>query len=599
MALQPVGKFLHVKQDTWLANSCIVFPVQEALEPAVAELACQPTLVLSGDAYSDHLLSHVCAAVRALVLHQATHAFVVLTQVFDRLVLVVHGGGAEVDRVMDTQLSACAETHLFFSHAIDAAVRHAEYFPVNWHLNACYCSHVCDGTVTQPTATPSGSGVGVLHGTAFTVFTRPAGPAPSVTGFVAVLDATGCVFALQRCSVSPLVAPFYIKLSVHAHDILMPDQLTDAAAIELEHTLHTFKRMTDTFYMSAPAPFALTADLAPPAPAATLSVGAVDLASATFLSGMDLSPLWPAAHQALSTLAMCNNLQQWLDHQQHDSAAQAGAPFRLQDATHAARAARTKVLIQALVELKADVWREEGGWEANRALLQMHLSGSAVSAMAECHSLIFDLLLLGVDVSDVPPTCHPAHVLTDAHSDCFLTVHLLMHWRQTLQRFVEVAASSHLDSMRAMAAQCAAFRVGLLVQSKHAVPAVKCAHKVVDGHHCFFVNVSEEAMQCKPTLQQQRAEERNFVVAYFIRQALFLLAPLLNPSNGMEACCALIGSYMGALKPNSLFNLSKAYDKVQGDARTLRQKAAASRACGLPPTAGEGARRSKKRALGK
>jgi hypothetical protein len=596
MALQPVGKYLHVKQDSWLANSCIVFPVQEMLEPAVAELALQPALPLWGDAYSDQLLHHVCAAIRALGGHNATDAFVVMTQVFDRLVLVLHGGGSEVDRVVDTQLSACTDTHLFFSHAIDAAVRHAEYFPVNFRLFACYCQHVCDGTVTLPVGMPAGAGFPAFHRSSLTLVTRPAGPAPSVTGFVAVIDARGCVFALHRCSLSPLVAPLYIKLYEHAHDLLVPDQLTTAAAGELAQVLHSLTRMTDPLYNgdTAMASAALPGLPVPPS----------DVSAATFLSGMDLSPLWPAVHQALSTLAMCTSLQQWLEHQQqqqHDATGQTAAPFRLQDASQAVRAARTRVLIQAMVELKDEVWREDGGWEANRASLALQLS-SPVCAMAECHSLVFDLLLLGADVSDVPPTCHPAHLLTDAyHSDCFLTVHLLMHWRQTLQRFVEVAARSHLDSMRAVAAQCAVFRVGLLVQPRGAVPVVKCAHRVVDRHHCFFVNVSDEAMQCKPTLQQQRAEERNFVVAYFIRQALFLLAPLLNPGNGMEACCALIGSYMGALKPNSLFNLSKAYDKVQGDARTLRQKAAASRACVLPPPlGGEAARRtrSKKRARG-
>jgi hypothetical protein len=188
--------------------------------------------------------------------------------------------------------------------------------------------------------------------------------------------------------------------------------------------------------------------------------------------------------------------------------------------------------------------------------------------------IVFDLLLNNMSLHELPSYFHPLHLLDDAEGVGFYTMLYLLQWRNTLTRLIEVVGERSREFGEGAAASLATFRTGLLVQPGEGV-VVKSVHRIVDSTHCFFINLGNRDMfelGGRNCLQQQRAEDRNVVVAYFFGEALKLLTPLIQSDNCAHVAAVLTEGYMASLKPKCMTNLGKVYERTQHLVRRIRQE---------------------------
>lgn len=560
--MQAVGQYLLVKADAWTSTR-IVFPVQETLHPQLARHTRQLEHC-SGEPLRQKLLFLVA---QALCFYKHVHApeiFIVGTCVSGRLILVCTCGVAGVEeRVHEVGGSDDdANASVYLRDAVDMCMRSMEAFGIP--VYACFTTEPLAGVACWTLAAAGGGGTLIQTLPTLAVYARPVTqPQP----YLPLLDQSGCVFALEPVQLSPLFVPLYVKVQDHAlvKDVY-PVQCLPEAVTDLQRVLQGLTQSQNSWTVNFmdfpgdwPAPsFTTTAPLPLPMLPAIVHSSEVVHASA------DLCTVAQLLIPALISYASAPSLEDW--RQQFDTSQLNLADLRQQ---------RQRLLVRSYIEVKDEELKEAGALTEYKLTLLQDLShDNTLAHMTHMDGVVFDLLLLDVALDAVPALYHPAKFLFDARVEGFTTVLLMMHWRQTLARFIAVGMETlESDALRQAMERFRHFRVGLIVQPVQ-VAVVKSAFRSVQGQPCFFINVSETAMQCKPTLQQQKAESRNFFVGYFITQALVQLVPLLceQGEDACHVCASLFGSYHGQMKPNSLNNLTKLYEKLQGTARSIRLK---------------------------
>jgi hypothetical protein len=186
------------------------------------------------------------------------------------------------------------------------------------------------------------------------------------------------------------------------------------------------------------------------------------------------------------------------------------------------------------------------------------------------------MLLQGVSLEDVPPEWNPSSFYT-AGDGGFLTVLYILQWRSTMHRFIELARLATLDAEGTVLPALSTFRVGIM----HSTTTAQSAHRVSPkGVHIFFFNPARESMnlcvedgaeerkwEVAGSLQTQCAKVRDSVVAFFVAQAVALLAPLLQPVNASAAAAKLLGMYMGALQDKDLRHTYKDWQRMVRELR--------------------------------
>lgn len=563
--MNAVGEYLLVKADPWTSTR-IVFPVQETLQPQLQRHTRQREHC-SGDALRQKLLVLVTQALFFYKQAGAAEIFIVGTCVDDRLVLVCTSGAAGVPEQVhelagkDDDSMAC----MYLRRAVEVAISSMEQFTIP--VFSCFTTETLAGVACWTMPAASGPGTLVQTLATLAVYARPSTAYPQV--HLPLLDSSGCVFAFESVQLSPLFAQLYVKLFDHA---LVNDGMntlcTADAVADVQRVLNGLTQSHNSWttqFLEFPPDFSMASFTTIPPALPALPVAPMHDGETVHLHG-DLSTLSQVLTPALISYASTSTLDEW--RQQYDT-----SPLVLADM----RQQRQRLVVRAYIEVKDEELKEAGMTAAALAehkLAMLHALAHERLTWAQMDGLVFDLLLLDVQLANVPAMYHPGQFLSDTRGEAFTTVMLLMYWRQTLARFIAVGVETlESDTLTARMEQYRHFRVGLIVQSAQ-VATVKSAFRMVQGLPCFFINVSESAMRCRPTLQQQKAENRNFFVGYFITQALVQLVPLLcqTGEDACVVCASLFGSYHGQMKPNSLNNLTKLYEKLQGTARSIRHK---------------------------
>lgn len=238
----------------------------------------------------------------------------------------------------------------------------------------------------------------------------------------------------------------------------------------------------------------------------------------------------------------------------------------------------------------------------------------------ECDGFIFDVLLRGSPVptlASLPPEWHPSTYFTAGDAG-FLSILYLLQWRSTVQRFLELAveanfasATTHQPLLRTLLAH---FRVGVLWESAGPAPsfAPTCSEVRVtaeEQQHIFFFNPSRESMMLRPlvnastsadwlvvgSLQTQYAKERDSVVAFFMAQALALVARVVRscspaaPASALPSIeSVLVGMYIGSQQDVDLKHTYKQWQRVVREFRQTipsRKRRPATAPAPVPPLA--------------
>ena len=559
--MHPVGEYLLVKADAW-TNTRIIFPVQETLQPQLQRHTRQREHC-SGDALKQKMLFLVA---QALFLYKELHApeiFIVGTCVDDRLVLVCTSGVPGVQEQVHELAGGNDDLHasLYLRSALEECLTSMECFTIP--VFACFTAEPLAGVSCWTLPAPFGAGTCIHTLSTLAIYARP-GTTPQ--SHLPLLDSSGCVFALEPVQLSPLFAHLYVKLFDHElvkH--VYPAACSTAAVADLQRVIHGLTQSHNSWtinFLEFPSALPTLPPLQP-LPASFLpgqvESGEVQGMAETVHASGELSTLAQVLTPALISYASTATVQEW--RQQFDT-----SPLMLADM----RQQHQRLLVRTYIEVKDEELKQAGVTGtalAEYKVAMLHALSQENTALTHMDGLVFDLLLLDVQPANVPALYHPAQFLSVAR-DGFTTMMLVMCWRQTLARLIAVGVETlETDALRQLISQYRHFRVGLIVQAPH-VATVKSAFRMVQEQPCFFINVTETVMPCKPTLQQQKAESRNLFLSYFFEQALTQLSSLL----GDNVSASLAGKYFGLQKPNSLNNLEKLFENLQGTARSIRSK---------------------------
>lgn len=583
--MQPVGQYLLVKDDAW-SSSRIVFPIQETLQLQLLRRTRQREHC-SGEELKQKLLLLVAQALVFYKQQLVPVLYIVGTCVDDRLVLVCTGGVPGVPEQVHEVAGAGDDVNasLYLRRAVDVCMTSMETFTIP--VFACCTTESLTGVPCWTLPFAAGLGTLVKSLSTLAVYARP-GTLPQP--YLPLLDDSGCVFSFAAVQLSPLFSQLYVKLYDHAlvTDVY-PVHCSALATEELQRVLNGLSQTQNSWTCNfislsewdttvfnptgvpEPQPLALSD---------SRSDGAGVVSAETIHASSDLSTLAQILTPALVSYASTASLEEW--RQQYDT-----LPLVLSDM----RQQRHRLVVRAYIEVKDEELHEASPTAvAEHKLTMLHALAHEATALTYMDGLVFDWLLMDVQPANVPARFHPSHFLSDPRGDGFTTIMLLMCWRQTLARFIAVGMETlESDALKQSMVNFRHFRVGLIVQAPH-LSVLKSTFRMVQGQPCFFINATETAMRGKPTLQQQKAESRNFFVGYFITQALVQLVPLLcqQGEDACQVCASLFGSYHGQMKPNSENNLTKLYEKLQGTARTIRQKLTRT---GEPAGGGGGGRR--------
>jgi hypothetical protein len=452
--------------------------------------------------------------------------------------------------VYETGLLPSYELASVFSKVCQFVLHAAEV--ATQHVFAGMCMDVFAGVACPPPPQPAGSGTLVHQKSVISVRVRAF--TPTLEGYLAVLDGTGRVVLCVRAALSPLFHHVYLAVSaagVHA----FTRQLVPAALDEVAHAVRALEHMSTAGFHGLALP-----------PLPQLSEGA--LYPTLFYSCLDTPSLFAAGASVLRACVASPTVGEWVASME-SAASQAVLP--LSPVCIGYWLAKCRHLTLGLPSAESvtlvEQWRQAAHAAAPNALV------------GEMEGLVFDLVLEDTTLDQVPPYLHPTTFCDDVQGAGYLTVLYLLQWRQTLRRLVEVAQerAAELDLLdpALLTRLCTTMRVGILSQGERC-KVVKSMHRDLGGgQHTFLINLDHHVLfqlTCKSTLQQQRAEDRNVVVAYFIGEALKLLGPLLCPRESTHAVATLSQGYFGALKPKALTNLAKVYERMQGVVRKFRQE---------------------------
>lgn len=537
--------YLSCKPDPWRSTGCILTPHPDALNTDVPLLGTQ---AWSGED-PQVVLVNTLTTVFQHHAHKVKVMLLVLTVVHHRLVIVTgtdlraEEAGVEMFETGLTQYAECAH---HFQRAYQLLVSGSESTSVQ--VFAAFCPDVSVGSASFPVVYPAGPGLTIHHRSHVSVRVRNwVTPLP---GFIPIVDLNGCILKCVAASLSPLFHHVYLSVATTGATL----------AGDVEHEISAVVRSLESM---SQAGFAHV----PPTP--LLLPGSDSTAeSSHFFSCVDPPSLLGDASGLLRALVSAPSLAEWVAQVEMDAAQ--GAHMSLVSAGYWVAKVRHLTLgVRCHTEAFDLVQRYRGALN--------HTS----HVVTELEGLVFDLMCQGLTLDAVPPYFHPSTFCDDVHGAGYLTMLYLLQWRQTLQRFIEVAQERSLEFTEmspGLLSSLTHFRVGVIVQGPHCTP-VKSMHRVLPGEqHSFLINLSGHDvlnMHSKSTLQQQRAEDRNVVVAFFIGQALQLLGPLLCPSNSAHGSAILTEGYFAALKPKSLSNLAKMYERMQGMARKFRQEVCA------------------------
>ena len=223
----------------------------------------------------------------------------------------------------------------------------------------------------------------------------------------------------------------------------------------------------------------------------------------------------------------------------------------------------------------------------------------------ECDGFIFDVLFQAgpatlhdfATVASLPNEWNPREFYASGDTG-FLSMLYLLQWRSTLQRLLELVLVAELPGMRLFIDSLMNnFRVGIVWQTESRsgeLPTYSTLRVLHDPsgvaakeQYLFLFNPSRLAMVLKPyntgnlgaivpptwvvtgSLQTQCAKQRDSVVAFFVAQAVSLIAQVCNahvPNPSLES--VLIGMYLGTLQEVDLKHTYKHWQRV---IRELRQ----------------------------
>jgi hypothetical protein len=234
------------------------------------------------------------------------------------------------------------------------------------------------------------------------------------------------------------------------------------------------------------------------------------------------------------------------------------------------------------------------GRDIQQRLLPQHELAARVATDAgtlqELSGLVFDVVLQQCSLAEVPPEWNPNLFFTLPDIG-FLTVLYMLQWRNSVERFIEMAKLAAMDNTAPLIAQLDTFRVGILWQGRHA-PLTQSLHRQLQcGTHLFAFNAGRDAFSVKPgsthnmadflvvgALQTQSAKQRDTVTSFFLSQALHLVSGVLaggmNTERHAHVMSLLLGIYMSNLHA---YDLRHDYRNNQATARDLRQLLPVSR----------------------
>lgn len=527
------------KPDPWRATGCILTPCVDAI---MSRVPPSPPFPMCSPLNMQHYMLEVLTpAWHSGVVSGATTLTLVLTAVHNRLIILVGTNSYQADWIVETSVLVYAQANVDFH----AAYRYLAAAPecCTTQVFAACCLDVSVGSASYPSVQPAGVGA-TVHAKVY-IQVRVRAWTPAVTGLVPVVSARGAVVKCLPAYLSPLFQHVYLLVSADGVDVW--DNLKADVAAECGSVVHALEGMSASGF----------AGLTPPP--MTLHVPA-DVPSIV-LSLYDSPSLFESGVAVLQSLVSSATLSDWFMRMETQPTCRtsvvcvgywmAKSRHLTLGVNHAAASAQ-----------QVAVWRD--------MLMHRHL------LMAEMEGLVFDLCMQGHTLDSLPPYFHPATFCDDPQGAGYLTMLYLLQWRQTLKRFLEVAHERvhELPGASQMLPLLAHFRVGILVQAPGVTPC-KSTHRMCANEHSFFINLSGHDvlnMHSKSTLQQQRAEDRNVVVAYFMGQALNLLGDVLCPGDAKRAVAVLTEGYFAALKPKSMLNLAKLYERMQGMARKFRQE---------------------------
>jgi len=246
----------------------------------------------------------------------------------------------------------------------------------------------------------------------------------------------------------------------------------------------------------------------------------------------------------------------------------------------------------------------------------------------ECDGFIFDVLLRGSPMptlASLPPEWHPSTYFTAGDAG-FLSILYLLQWRSTVQRFLELAVEANFESgasattttsQSLLRSLLSHFRVGVLWESAPPddpsfVPTCSEVRVAEEQQHIFFFNPSRESMMLRPlvnnasacapaewlvvgSLQTQYAKERDSVVAFFMAQALALVARVVrsclpavaSASASPSVESVLVGMYIGSQQDVDLKHTYKQWQRVVREFRqtipSRKRRPASASASPVPP----------------
>ena len=540
--------YIDLRQDAWCKTRFILYPVSHTVLRTVAPLPYVP--YITNEEAQDVLIEAVAAVMHAACMNHAEYVTLVLTAVHDTTVLLcgsnlppgigtltpppgglVEGSASGTHAIVNLNFRpSCNHLASLFHAAVSFVLATCESRAVQlMNCYATYCTDLFHASVCIALPSPMQPGVLLTVIDNVQVCVRSGHVLPDV---VPVLSLAGTVLTFRRRKLSPLFAHVYLRVEM------------DVSVATMDRVLN---QVTGTLSLAAPhAPLA-------PAPA---SLPDALPGSEKVVSCFAESSLFASLVYCLRNF--CAGVDTVSDVLTHYPRPSVDLPIAVKAVMMAKARSLVHLHTHEQDSVKSDL----------RAALETPLDTLRV-----CDGIVFDVLLHNTSLENIPSYFHPTALVDDAEGVGLYTVLYLLQWRFTLTRLVEVIGErSH--ELRCDAASFARFRTGLLVQSPGCV-LVKSAHRVVDGTHCFCINLGNRDMfqlGGKNCLQQQRAEDRNVVVAYLFGEALKLLAPLVQGDAQVNVAAVLTEGYMAALKPKCFTNLAKVYERTQHLVRRIRQE---------------------------
>lgn len=549
------SSYVCAKVDPWRPQcGYILVPVSDS----VLRVASAPAVQLNETDVNEQMLNLVSSILASVHHSGASLCMLVLTVVNHHLVVLLgtnlprgHGSLSTMhpSPVRDSVQGTHAIFHLStlfhagvedcFLQAVQHTVMMAEALkPV---VVCAFCPDVYSSSTALQPVFPIGPGIMIDAGLFDNLCGRHVQVSPLFTEYMPVVAANGPVLKFQNVSLSPLFAHVYIQVVGHLYSSFEAEMSVTSRLCKLQSIVAASRRVEQPETRARPVP-------TPTLP--------FDDGSTMFYSCFDSPSLYPALHALLQSFVQCGSGQEWLA-----SSRNRGAP-----------------LTCGFVMSKARCIQFSTSTEVATFFADMQASlATPMSALSEMEGVVFDLLLQHCTLATMPPYFHPTSFCEESHGNGFLTILYLTQWRQTLKRLIEVAHEQRhvMKGCDAVLDELQQFRVGILVQGA-GCPVIKSLHRAlpqVSGatHHVFFINLQEHDVfhqSARSSLQQQRAEDRNAVVASFFGEALRLLGGVL----GHDHVATLSEGYFGALKPKSLNNLAKVYERVQSYTRRIRQE---------------------------